>query len=80
MLIKLQRERQIIIKPCDKGAGIIVLDFKEYLRACIDHLEAKNATGRNYYKKFNHSVLEEAKEKIPTLVKECFNKKILTKE
>ena len=30
-LIRLQRERVIIIKPCDKGAGIIILDFKLYL-------------------------------------------------
>ena len=29
-LIKLQKDRQIVIKPCDKGAGIIILDFKEY--------------------------------------------------
>ena len=31
-LIRLQKERQIVIKPCDKGAGIIVLDFSEYMR------------------------------------------------
>ena len=37
-LIKLQRERKIIIKPCDKGAGILILDFKEYMRSCYEHL------------------------------------------
>ena len=41
MNIKLQRDRQIVRKPCNKGAGIIVLDFKEYLKACIDHIEDK---------------------------------------
>ena len=25
-LIKLQKDRNIIIRPCDKGAGIVVLD------------------------------------------------------
>ena len=26
-LVKLQKERQIVIRPCDNGAGIIILDF-----------------------------------------------------
>ena len=30
-LIKLQRDRVIIIKPCDKGAGIMILNFKDYM-------------------------------------------------
>ena len=60
-LIQLQKERQIVVKPCDKGAGIIVLDFQEYLRACMEHLEAVTATGEKYYKPVNESVLEEAK-------------------
>ena len=34
-LIKLQKERIIVIKPCDKGAGIIILDFPVYMKACI---------------------------------------------
>ena len=33
-LVKLQRERKITIRPCDKGAGIVILDFNIYLRAC----------------------------------------------
>ena len=37
-LIKLQKEQKIIIKPCDKGVGIIILDFEEYMRACHKHL------------------------------------------
>ena len=40
-LIKLQRDREIVIKRCDKGAGIIVLDFDEYMRACNVHLQSK---------------------------------------
>ena len=41
-LIRLQKERQIVIKPCDKGAGIIVLDFSEYMRACLENYYKKN--------------------------------------
>ena len=37
-LIELQKEKNITIKPCDKGAGIIILDFHEYIRACNTHL------------------------------------------
>ena len=46
-LIQLQKDRIIVIKPCDKGAGIIVLDFKEYMRSCTDHLEAKTTMVEN---------------------------------
>ena len=37
-LIKLQRERQIIIKAADKGAGIVIVDFQEYMKSCYNHL------------------------------------------
>ena len=41
ILINLQKSKQIVIKPCDKGAGIIILDFEEYVRACQNHLQSK---------------------------------------
>ena len=37
-LISLQRNRVIIIKPCDKGAGIIVLKFESYMESCLNEL------------------------------------------
>ena len=37
-LIRLQREKVIMIKPCDKGAGLIFLDFKLCMQACYEHL------------------------------------------
>ena len=37
-LVQLKKEKHIVIKPCDKGAGIIILDFKEYINACEKHL------------------------------------------
>ena len=36
-LIQLQKDRIITIKPCDKGAGIIILDFPEYKKSCDNH-------------------------------------------
>jgi hypothetical protein len=37
-LINLQKTCQIVIKPCDKGAGIFVCDFKDYVKHCENHL------------------------------------------
>ena len=37
-LINLQKNKTIVIKPCDKGAGIIILDYSDYMRACYQHL------------------------------------------
>lgn len=40
-LVKLQRDRIIVIKPCDKGSGIIVMDFDKYMSSCTDHLDSE---------------------------------------
>ena len=69
-----------MVKPCDKGAGIIVLDFDEYLRACNEHLEGETTTGERYYKRVDKGVLKEAKEKIINIVKEGYNNELLSKE
>jgi hypothetical protein len=79
-LVKRQKERQIVIRPCDKGAGIIILDFKEYLKACMNHLESKTTTGENYYEKVDTTVLEKAKEKIANVVMEGYDNDILSKD
>ena len=43
-LIKLQKEQIIVIKPCDKGGGIIITDFTKYKDSCLKHLESKTET------------------------------------
>ena len=50
-LIRLQRERVIIIKPYDKGAGIMVLNFKDYMSSCYEHLLSKHNDIQFYYKR-----------------------------
>ena len=71
-LIQMQKDRKITIKPCDKGAGIIILDFEEYMRACYTHLNAeqKNPNGDSqlYYIKVDSIVLEKAKDKITQII------------
>ena len=32
-LVRLQRERKIIIKQCDEGAGIMIMNFDYYIKA-----------------------------------------------
>ena len=46
-LRKLQQlHKQIVICACDKGAGKIILDFEEYLRACYKHLTSELSPGQ----------------------------------
>ena len=53
-LIDMQKSKQITIKPADKGAGIVILNFEGYLKSCEDHLKAKqpqpDGTFLDYYK------------------------------
>ena len=83
-LIRLQRERIIVIKACDKGGGIIILDFKEYLRACYEHLmssQSKPGEELNlYYKQVNSLNLAEAVSTIRSILQEGLDKNIISKE
>ena len=79
-LIKLQRNREIIIKPCDKGGGIIILDFKEYEKSCDEHLNSKNSNGEPYYEEVYPSLLLDTKAKIATIVLEGYETGILSKD
>ena len=60
-LIKLQKERKIMIKVCDKGAGIIILDFEAYMKACHEHLESETPDGEKYYTQVTQSTMKKAK-------------------
>ena len=83
-LIKLQKERIIVIKPCDKGAGIIILDFSVYMKACYEHLASEKLMSdgevKKYYLEVNDIELEVSKSKIRNLVQEGLEKEILSKE
>jgi hypothetical protein len=81
-LLKLQRERHIVVKACDKGAGIIILEFQEYLRACYEHLYSTQSsiTQKPYYEQVKDTALEEAKQKIKDVLQEGLDNEILSKE
>ena len=65
-LIDLQRNRVITVKPCYKGAGIIILDFEEYVRSCHEHLDSVqpqvDGSSKPYYEKVCEDSLHSAEE------------------
>ena len=82
--IELQKQQQITIKPCDKGAGIMILDFQEYIRACEVHLSAtqKQSDGseKPYYEEVEEEALLEIRRKVNEVVEEAFNNNVIKKE
>ena len=83
-LIKRQKNKEIVIKPCDKGAGIIILDYPTYMKACYEHLMSEkvmdNGESKRYYVQVENIELERTKLKIKHLVQEGLENDILTKE
>ena len=73
-----------MIKPCDKGAGIIIMDFKMYMQACYEHLLEKqqneNGTESNYYKEVDSFELDKSKKKIKSVLQEALSNNTITKE
>ena len=68
-----------MIRACDKGAGVIVLDFNEYLKACYEHLTSEIAPGKPYYSPVNELEIETTKEKIRSLLKQGLDNDIISK-
>ena len=77
-LKRLQRERQIIIKPCDKGTGIIILPFDEYLRSCYEHLMSEQSPGNPYYSPVDNLALEKLKVDLTNVIEDALKKNIIT--
>ena len=78
-LIQLQKDRKIVIKACDKGAGIIILNFDTYMKACYDHLLSKTDDDIPYYSQVDDLAVERAKQKIRQVLEEGLEKGIISK-
>jgi hypothetical protein len=70
-LKKLQKECQIVIKPCDKGAGIIICNYKDYVTSCENDLASKSVDNQPHYSKISEKDLECAKSKIELTLKKA---------
>ena len=83
-LIKLQRERKIVIKRCDKGAGVIILDFDDYMDASLKHLNSthklENGNEVSFYSEVQPEMIEEVKEKVINILQEALDNEIISKD
>ena len=83
-LIQLQKDRKIILKKCDKGAGIIILNFEDYMTAANEHLMSEhnldNGEKIKFYSKVDTHHVEKVKTKITKILQEAFDNDILTNE
>ena len=76
-LQKLQREQKIVVKACDKGAGIIILNFEDYLKACHEHLTSNQKVDKPYYTEASDLDLEISKKKVNDILKEALDSNII---
>ena len=71
-LIDLQKNRIITIKPCDKGAGIIILNYQSYLDSCYNHLQSQQINDHGdcnpYYEKVDDGRLDVIKSEIKSVI------------
>ena len=73
-----------MIKPCDKGAGIIILNFNDYMQSCYEQLYSRlsceNGESKPYYQKVHDVQLQVAKSEIAHILKEGLENKIILKK
>ena len=81
--MKLQRERVIVIKPADKGSGIVILDFADYLTSCNNHLQSQqkqpDGSWKNYYSSVTEDDFKAAKDEIKGVLDEALKANLITK-
>jgi hypothetical protein len=77
-LVKPQCNCVIVIKPCDKGAGIIICDYTKYVNSCKKKSESKTKDGNNYYKPVTQLDLTKAKHDIDETLKKALNLQHIT--
>ena len=82
-LVKLQKNKTIVIKQCDKGAGLIILNHSDYVKAAEKHLDEslKDEDGniKALYKKVKINHFDEAKLKLNNLLMSGFDNEIISK-
>ena len=78
-LIQLQKDRKIVVKACDKGAGVIILNFNDYMKTCYEHLTSEQSPNNPYYVEVDDIALDMAKKKINVSLIKVLKKKLYPK-
>ena len=76
-LEQLQRDRKIVVKAGDKGAGIVIVNFEDYIKVCYEHLTSKQTNDQQYYSEVTDLNLEQAKQDINNVLKEGLDKEYI---
>ena len=79
-LITLQKNKAIVIKACDKGAGIIILNYNDYMKACYLHLTSNQTANKPYYSQVDEFEIDRVKLKIDTILKEALTNEIISRD
>ena len=58
--MQLQKDRKIVVRARDKGAGVINLNFNDFMKTCYEHLTSEQSTN-NPYKEVADIALEKDK-------------------
>ena len=78
-LQQLQQDKKIVIRACDKGAGLIILNFDDYIKSCYEHLTSYQSIDKPYYSQVNDIELEQAKKNIRNILLEALENEIISK-
>ena len=65
------------MKACDKGAGIFILNFEDYISACYEHLTSNQKEDEPYYTELSDLDLEISQKKINDILKEGLDSNII---
>ena len=79
-LEKLPKEKHIVVKACDKGAGIIILDYNEYVKTCYIHLNSSQSDGNPYYTQVDALEVQRSKAHIEYSLLEALKNNIISQD
>ena len=68
------------MKPCDKGAGIIICDYVDYAESCSHHLNSKTEHGEAHYARVTEDFIDETKKEIKKVLQEAFDENLIPEE
>ena len=72
------------LKQCDKGAGLVILNFQDYMKSAEEHLaetmESEEGIQKPYYKEVIEADFDKAKNNILSLLQSDYDNEIISKD